>query len=82
MIALALFALFALCALVSLLVLADSGLRAVDAWHRLRGELRVLSGECGTALTERHTQQSARVVRLSFGDLARDVRPDDWRAAA
>ena len=64
MMALALFFLFALCALASVLVLTDSGMRAVDAWHRLRGELRMISGECAAQLVQPESTIAARVVRF------------------
>lgn len=76
MMTVALFTLFALGALTSLLVLADSGLRAVDAWHRLQGELRVLSGECGSTLVQSATPGTARVVRMTGQNVMQ------WRAAA
>ena len=74
----ALFTLFALGALVSLLVLADSGMRAVDAWHRLRGELRTLSGKYGSARVQQETPWRARVVRMT----GQNVMRSGWRAAA
>lgn len=64
MMALALFSLFALCAVASLLVLTDSGMRAVDAWHRLRGELRLLSGEYATQIIQAEIPATARVMRF------------------
>lgn len=64
MMALALFSLFALCTIASVLVLADSGMRAVGAWHRLRGELRMISGECAAQLVSMESPRSARIVRL------------------
>lgn len=64
MMALALFCLFALCAIANLLVLADSGMRGVDAWHRLRRELRTLSGECGTRLAPAPMPTTCRVIRF------------------
>ncbi|MFN4112816.1 MAG: hypothetical protein ACK4GD_02610 [Sphingomonadaceae bacterium] len=64
MMALILFTLFAVAAVASLIVLADSGLRAVDAWHRLRGELQALSGLHAVALTKRTVPARARIVRL------------------
>ena len=78
MMVLALFTLFALCALSSILVLADSGMRAAGAWHRLRGELRVLSGECGAALVRKDPPDGARVIRIGY----RDVMSGGGRAAA
>lgn len=64
MMALALFSLFALCALASLLVLTDSGMRAVDAWHRLRGELRMLSGEYASQVVQADVPSTARIMRF------------------
>lgn len=88
MMALALFSLFAVCAFASVLVLTDSGLRAVGAWHRLRGELQMLSGECGSALAQAEAPLTGRVVKLA----PRQVKPgrsgrgevnrNGWRAAA
>lgn len=78
MMALALFTLFALCAVASLLVLADSGLRAAGAWHRLRGELRALSGECGSMLAQTEAPRAGRVVRVECRDIMRGA----LRAAA
>ena len=63
MLTLALFCLFALCAIASLLVLVDSGMRGVDAWHRLRRELRTLSGECGAQLAPPPTPATCHVTR-------------------
>lgn len=64
MMALVLFCLFALCTLASLLVLVDSGMRGVDAWHRLRRELRTLSGECGTMRAPAPMPPTGRVIRV------------------
>ena len=69
MMALALFSLFAFCTLASVLVLADSGMRAVDAWHRLRGELRMISGEFGTTLAQSPLPNSGRIVRLDCQEI-------------
>lgn len=69
MMALALFSLFSVCALASVLVLADSGMRAVGAWHRLRGELRMLSGECGTTQALAPVTNAGRIVRLNCQEI-------------
>lgn len=78
MMALALFSLFALCAIASTLVLADSGIRAVDAWHRLRSELRALSGETGTVLATAPMPTTCRIVRLD----SQAIMQAERRAAA
>ena len=78
MMALALITLFALAAFTSLVVLADSGLRAVDAWHRLRGELQALSGLHASAVTRQTVPVQARIARLNGHELLREVS----RAAA
>ena len=78
MMTLALSALFTLCLLASGLVLADSGMRAVGAWRRLRGELRMVSGECATRLIEVGAPRAARVARLD----CQDLMPVALRAAA
>ncbi len=69
MLSLALFALFALCGLASGLVLADSGMRAVGAWRRLRGELRTLKGECATTPEKAEAPCPVRIARLNYPDL-------------
>ena len=78
MMALALFTLFAIGALASVLVLADSGLRAVQAWQRLSRELSILTGERSAALVQADAACSARIVRPA----GHDFRRNGWRAAA
>ena len=78
MLSLALFALFALCSLVSGLVLADSGMRAVGAWRRLRGELRTMKGDCAITPGKAETPHPVRIARLNYPDLTQA----ELRAAA